>query len=117
MASLKKKLKPKFNVMNLGFIKRVKERWRKPRGIDNKKRIRCKFAGASPRIGYRNPRELRGLHPSGKKEILVYNIQQLECLEKEKESVVLRIASCVGKKKRELMIAKAQQLGIKILNA
>ncbi len=112
-----KKKKPKFNVMNLGFMKRVKDRWRKPRGIDNKKRIRCRFAGASPRIGYKNPKELRGKHPTKLMEMLIRSFSQLELAAKEKERVALRIAASVGKKKRCLMVEKAESLGMKVLNA
>lgn len=111
----KKKKKPKFNVMNLGFMKRVKERWRKPRGIDNKKRIRCRFAGASPRIGYKNAREVRGKHGEFR-ELLINNLAQLEAAAKEKKDVALRIASAVGKRKRTIILDRARELGIKVLN-
>ena len=51
---LDKKNKPKFNVPNLGFFKSVKARWRKPRGTHNKKRMKFQWAGALPKIGYKN---------------------------------------------------------------
>ncbi|MFN7088501.1 MAG: eL32 family ribosomal protein [Candidatus Paceibacteria bacterium] len=78
---VKKKSKPKFNVLNAGFKKRVKDRWRKPRGIDNKKRVRFAWAGASPRIGYKNASEIRGMHPSGKFEVLVHNVAELKAVQ------------------------------------
>lgn len=112
-----KKKKPKFNVMNLGFMKSVKDRWRKPRGIDNKKKAKYRFTGASPRIGYKNQVEIRGKHPTNLKEVLVNNLSQVEEARKGNEQIVLRIASAVGKKKRVFMIEKAHSLGIKVLNA
>src|SRR3989338_6351974 len=113
MVSTKKKNKPKFNVMNYGFMKSVKARWRRPRGTDNKKRIRKAFTGAAPRIGYRNPIAMRGLHPLGKQELLVNNVAELS---NAKEKLV-RIASSVGGKKRAQIISKAKEMGLIVLNA
>jgi large subunit ribosomal protein L32e len=57
---------------------------------------------------------MRGLHPSGFKEVLIQSLKDLERIDKEKEAG--RIAHTVGRKKRELIIQKASELGIKILN-
>lgn len=112
-----KKKKPKFNVPNLGFFKSVKKRWRRPRGTHNKKRMKFKFMGASPRIGYRNQEQVRGLHPSGKREVLISNLAELEALgaAKEKE-IVVRVASGVGAKKRKALEEKAKTLKLVVLN-
>ncbi len=109
-----KKRKPKFNVPNLGFFKSVKKRWRKPRGTHNKKRMKFKFMGASPKVGYRNPDSIRGMHPSGSREVLVNNLAELESLGEAK--VVVRIASGVGSKKRKALEEKAKTLKLVILN-
>ncbi len=109
---MQKKNKPKFNVPNLGFFGSVKARWRKPRGTHNKKRMKFKFMGASPRIGYRNPVQMRGVHPSGLKEVLVNNLKDLEGL----KDVVLRVASGVGGKKRAQIAEKAKALRLRIVN-
>jgi large subunit ribosomal protein L32e len=45
---------------------------------------------------------------------LVYNVNDLFSLDKDKDSA--RIAHTVGNKKRLEIIAKAQSLGIKLLN-
>jgi large subunit ribosomal protein L32e len=113
--TIKKKYKPKrFAVMNLGFMKSVKERWRHPRGVDNKKRIRCAFAGPSPRIGYKNAEEVRYLHPCGMKEVLVHNMTELLNAGK---GVVVRISAGIGGKKRAEIEKKAHELQLKIANA
>jgi large subunit ribosomal protein L32e len=109
---VKRKNKPKFNVPNLGFFKSVKARWRKPRGTHNKKRMKASFMGASPKIGYRNPPEIRGLHPSGMKEVLVNSVKEIEGL----KDVVVRIAASVGGKKRAIIEEKAKALHIRIIN-
>ncbi len=109
---VKRKNKPKFNVPNLGFFKSVKARWRKPRGTHNKKRMKASFMGASPKIGYRNPPSIRGLHPSGMKEVIVNNVKEIENL----KDVVVRIASSVGGKKRALIEEKAKALHLRIVN-
>ncbi|MFH1785049.1 MAG: eL32 family ribosomal protein [Candidatus Micrarchaeota archaeon] len=106
-----KKKKPKFNVMNLGFFKGVKARWRKPRGTHNKKRMKFKWAGALPNIGYKNAAEVRGLR-AGMKEVLVNNLSELEGL----KNVLVRIASKVGAKKRKVLVEKAKTLGLKVVN-
>lgn len=107
-----KKSKPKFNVLNSGFKKRVKPRWRRPRGIDNKKRIRASFAGAHPRIGYKNAPEVRGMHPCGKFEVLVHNAAELRLA----AGKAARFATGVGKKKRLDLRKLAAELKVKLLN-
>ncbi len=97
-----KKEKPKFNVMNLGFMTGIKARWRRPRGTNNAKRMRFEWAGKSPRVGYKNAPEVRGLHPLGLPEIIVNNVAQL----RDAAGHVVRIAAQVGTKKA-LEIEKA----------
>jgi large subunit ribosomal protein L32e len=67
-----------------------------------------------PTVGYRTPKETRGLHPSGYQDVLVSNLKELEGLDPEKEAG--RISSKVGDRKRELILQKAKELGVKILN-
>jgi large subunit ribosomal protein L32e len=108
----KKKLK--FKRPESWRYKRLKEPWRRPRGCDNKMRLKIKGWPKSPNIGYRSPRETRGLHPSGYEEALVYNSSQLNSINPEKQAV--RIAHTVGTKKRMEIIAIARERGIHILN-
>lgn len=67
-----------------------------------------------PAIGYRTPRAIRDLHPSGFKDVLVHNMQELEDLDPATEAA--RISASIGKRKKDLMLAKALELGIKVLN-
>ncbi len=78
--AIRKKGHPTFNVPNFGAKsrKRVLPRWRKQRGIDNKKREKMDFMGAEPTIGYRNPEHLRGVRASGKRIVIVHNVDELK---------------------------------------
>ena len=111
---MKKRNKPKFSVMNYGFMKSVKKRWRRPRGVDNKKRIKKKFAGALPKIGYRNAKEVRFTHPRGKKEMLILNIFDLNAA--KDGNMLVRISAKIGGKKKIQIMEKAKLLGLAVLN-
>jgi len=108
--------RPEFRRLNTLKLKRIdEESWRKPRGIDNK--IKWCRKGYPPlvRIGYRNPKAVRGLHPSGLIEVLVHRPEVLEGLNPKVHCV--RIAHTVGRKKRLQIIEKAKSMGLRVLNA
>ncbi len=88
--------------------------WRRPRGVHSKMRRHFGYRPPVVRIGYSSPRKVRGLHPSGFKEVLVYNASQLAEIDASREAI--RIAHSVGRKKRMEIIEKADEMGIKVLN-
>jgi len=90
------------------------EVWRKPRGLDNKMRLKLKGYPPVVSVGYRGPKLVRGLHPTGKEIVIVHNVKELSKVDKEKH--IVYIASTVGKKKRLEIMKKAEELGIKIAN-
>lgn len=112
MVHAKKRKHPKFLRPNYGRSKRkrVKRRWRSQRGIDNKKRLKLKYMGASPSIGYGQPKEIRGLHPKGLPEILVQSPDELKGM----KNVVVRIAKGVGRLKRQAIEKLALSLGLHV---
>lgn len=110
---MRKKSKPSFVVPNSKSIMRVPSRWRKPRGIDSKKRIRQASEGACPRIGYKNAPEARFMHPSGMKEIMIHNVNEIT---EGLKNVVLRIAGSVGGRKRMEIQKKAESMKLRVLN-
>jgi len=105
---------PKFRRQEWFRFKRLGEKWRRPRGRDSKMRLRIKGKGSLVSVGYRVPKAVRGLHPSGLAEVVVKNLSELEKIDASKQAV--RIASCVGRKKREQILKRAKELKIKVLN-
>ncbi len=93
---------------------RIHPEWRKPKGIDNKMRRQDKGWPALVRVGYRGPVAARGLHPSGHFEVLVHRTQDLDALVPGRD--VARIGRTVGAKKRETILERATELGIRVLN-
>ncbi|MCX6800947.1 MAG: hypothetical protein NTZ73_02055 [Candidatus Diapherotrites archaeon] len=87
------------------------DKWRKSRSIDSDTGLRHGF---KPKIGYGNPAEIRGIHPSGYVEVRVHNVKELEKINPKTEAG--RISATVGKKKRNEIIVRANEKKIKILN-
>ncbi len=107
--------RPKFIRQESWRYDRLAENWRKPKGKDNKMRKQKSGMPAIVKVGYRGPRVARGLHPSGYTDNLVHNLNELSRLDPKKDAA--RLGHTVGKRKRVEMIAKASELGIKVLNA
>lgn len=94
--------------------KRIPKNWRRPDGLTSKMRINLKYRPSKVRVGYRGPKEVRGLHPSGFEEVMIYNVADLEKINPEKQAA--RIGGNVGTKKRLEIAKKAEELEIRILN-
>lgn len=93
---------------------RIHPEWRKPKGVDSKMRRQDKGWPALVRVGYRGPAESRGLHPSGHYEALVHRPADLDGLVPGRD--VARIGRTVGAKKRDAILARATELGIRVVN-
>ncbi len=88
--------------------------WRRPRGIHSKMRRHFKYRPPVVSIGYRTPAEARGLHPSGFEEVLVYRPEDLDELDAKLQAA--RVGGTVGGRKAALIEAKADEMGIRVLN-
>ena len=108
------KKRPAFRAQESWRYKRIDSRWRKPKGFDSFMRIQKKSWPAIVKIGYRGPKAVRGLHPSGYNDVLIYNIDGLKNLDPSIDAI--RLSSKIGKRYRLLIINEADKLGFKILN-
>jgi large subunit ribosomal protein L32e len=93
---------------------RIHPEWRKPKGVDNKIRRQDKGWPPLVKVGYRGPVEARGLHPSGHFEVLVQKVTDLDRLVPGRD--VARIGGTVGAKKREAILERATELGLRVVN-
>jgi len=108
------KKKPKFRRWMSNSLRRINESWRRPRGTHSKIKRDEKGKIKMPTPGYGAPKKLRYLHPSGFREVLVWNLKDLEKIDLKTQAV--KIAHTVGKKKREVILKKAEEMKIKVLN-
>ena len=109
-----KKNPPKFFRQEWFRYKRLDKKWRKPNGITSKMRINLKYRPNRVRVGFRGPKEVRGLHASGFEEVMAFNVSDLANINPKKQAV--RIGSTVGTKKRLEIAKRAEELEIRILN-
>jgi large subunit ribosomal protein L32e len=118
LMKLKKRMsqkRPKFVRFESWRYKRLKDHWRRPKGVDNKMRFNLKGWPKSVNVGWGSPKAVRGLHPSGVEEVMVYNVGDLSIIDPETQ--VARIGGGVGKRKRSSIMAEAVERDIKVLNA
>jgi large subunit ribosomal protein L32e len=108
------KNRPRFVRQESWRYVRIHPEWRKPKGVDNKVRRQDKGWPALVKVGFRGPPESRGLHPSGHIEVLAYNPGDLEGLVPGRN--VARIGATVGARKRQIILNRANELGIRIVN-
>lgn len=106
--------RPKFVRQESWRYKRLKPNWRRPKGIDNKMKEKRKGYPPLVSVGYRGPKAVRGLHPSGYETVHVYNVFDLELVDPDTEAII--IGHTVGARKRQQILDRAEDLKIKVLN-
>lgn len=110
----KKKKRPSFVRVESWRRVKVRSPWRKARGIDNQTRRKSKKGVKSPEPGYRSPKKVRGLHPSGLEDIIIMTQKDLEGLNPEIHGI--RISASLGTRKRLALIELVREKGFRVLN-
>nr|ALS05193.1 60S ribosomal protein L32 [Tortanus dextrilobatus] len=95
---------------------KVKQSWRRPKGIDN--RVRRKFRGMYklPGIGYGSNKATKHMLPNGFRKVLVNNLKELEVLMMQNQKFCAEIAHGVSSENRKALVERAQQLAIRVTN-
>jgi large subunit ribosomal protein L32e len=115
LRAAQKKKTPSFRRTEWFRYKRLsRSGWRAPHGMDSKQRRNYRYRGSLVRVGHGKVAEARGLHPSGFREVMVHNLNDLESIDPETQAA--RIGRTVGGRKREHIHARADELGIRVLN-
>jgi large subunit ribosomal protein L32e len=109
-----KKRTPNFLREEWFRYKRIPQNWRRPDGITSKMRRNLAYRPSKVRVGFRGPKETRGLHSSGFQEVTVFNVKDLEGINPKTQAA--RIGGTVGTKKRIDIEKKAKELDIRLLN-
>ncbi|GIX61832.1 60S ribosomal protein L32 [Babesia caballi] len=107
----------KFRRFQSDRFKRVKESWRKPKGIDCRVRRRFKGTVLTPKIGYGTDKKTRHKLPSGYYKVVINNPGEIDVLLMHNKTHIAEIAHSVSAKKRRVIVDRARKLGVKVTNA
>mmetsp|Transcript_5125 Transcript_5125/g.7499 ORF Transcript_5125/g.7499 Transcript_5125/m.7499 type:complete len:137 (+) Transcript_5125:107-517(+) len=99
------------------FMRIKNSSWRKPKGIDSRVRRRYKGAVPMPSVGYGSDKATRNVHPNGFKSVVVSNASDVEMLMMHNRTYAATVAHSVSSRVRREIIARAEQLAIRVTNA
>lgn len=106
--------KPKFIRQDSHKKSRLKKKWKRPKGLQSKLRLKRRGKSRVVSSGYRSPKKVRGLHKSGLEEKSITSLKSLEGLNSKKH--ILVISSLLGKKKKLIILKKVKELEFKVSN-
>lgn len=108
--------KPAFNRYHSDRYMRLKQSWRKPRGLDNRMRKKHKGCPALPGKRYKKPAVIRHILPNGLREVVVRNVEDLKALTCLNRRYCATIAKPVSARTRIAIVNEARMLGICVTN-
>ncbi len=108
-----RKKKPKFKRQDSHKKKRLKDKWKRPKGLHSKMRLNKKGYRKIVEVGYGNKKTQRSLIEN-LEVVYVNNLGQLKNIDKKKQGIIIN--SNVGNKKKIEIIKQAEKGKIKILN-
>jgi large subunit ribosomal protein L32e len=108
-----KNKKPTF-IRQDSLIKRLKDKWVRPRGYQSKLRLNKKGHAKSISKGFKSPVLVKGLLKNGLQPIYVSNLKDLEKLDVKTQAAMIN--STVGLKNKLIIIKKAIELKIMVAN-
>ncbi len=114
LLTLRARNRPRFIRRGVHDKQKLSASWRMPKGAHNKMRRQLKAKGALPTPGYGSPAAVRGLHPSGFRDVLVFNVASVSGLDPATDAI--RIGGTVGRKTRMKIQEAALEQGLKVLN-
>ena len=117
LLELKKQMKskkPHFIRQDAHKKKKLSKKWRRPKGLHSKIRLKLRGRAKYVSVGYRGPKKVRYLHKSGLQQHIVRSITDLGGLDAKK--ICLIISSSLGDRKKITILKKVEELGFNILN-
>ena len=113
ISELRKK-KPKFKRTDSNKYK-FKNKWRAPRGLQNKQRLKRKGHVKQPSIGYGSPANIKYLESTtGLKPVVISNFKDIENIDSKTE--IILISKKVGVRKKIELLKKCQELKLDVFN-
>lgn len=95
-------------------LKRVKENWRRPRGVTSRMRKEKNGWPALVKVGHGSAGLKRGLHPRGLVERIVRNESDLEGLNPKLH--IVRLSGRLGERRRLVLVERVRSLNVHIAN-
>ncbi len=90
--------------------------WRRPKGIDSRVRRRYRDNMKMVKIGYGTNAKHRHILPNGFRKFRVFNPSDVSLLLMQNRKYAAEIAHNVSTRKRKLIVERAAQLNVKVLN-
>ncbi|MBD3209324.1 hypothetical protein GF367_02810 [Candidatus Woesearchaeota archaeon] len=109
----KKKRNPRFTRTDSHKKRRLNPGWRRPKGLQNKMRLRKKGYKKSVTSGYSTPARLKGATERGLAIVTVNTLKELEALDPQREAALI---ARIGRKKKTALLAAAQRRGVTVAN-